>query len=239
MKVALCGYNWIGCHCLRRLLDAGHDVAVFTHESPYHINSLLEYALKSGVDVTTEPIATGRLQTKPDILCSVFYREIIPRDVLQTVEGKAFNVHPSLLPEYRGCSSLTWAMINGESEVGYTYHYLTQDVDRGDIILQRPILVEDFDTQQSLYERVMFEAAKDFMPAFSLVTENISGIPQPRGVGQHYRRGCPHGGQIDPTWNDEKVERFVRAMIAPPLPVATYCGTPIRTFREYRQIVDQ
>lgn len=81
----------------------------------------------------------------PDVICSIYYRYIIGNDVIETVDGRIFNLHPALLPKYRGCSSLTWAMINGEKECGYTYHYINKTCDIGDIIFQNKITIEEFE----------------------------------------------------------------------------------------------
>ena len=87
---------------------------------------------------------------------------MIKQDVIDIVNGKIFNLHPALLPKYRGCSSVTWAMINGEKECGFTYHYIDKGCDTGKIILQKAIKIEDFDTQLTLYNRVMFESMDYF-----------------------------------------------------------------------------
>ena len=71
------------------------------------------------------------------MICSIYYRYIIEEEIINCVNGKIFNLHPSLLPNYKGCSSLTWAMINGEAEVGYSYHYIDVTLDTGNVILQK------------------------------------------------------------------------------------------------------
>ncbi|MEQ1828680.1 MAG: hypothetical protein ABL921_22145, partial [Pirellula sp.] len=49
-------------------------------------------------------------------------------------------------------------------------------------------------------------------------------------------RGCPHNGQIDPSWPDEYIERFIRAMIYPPYPTAQFAGNPVVSMEEYRKL---
>lgn len=236
MRVILCGYNWVGCKALDTLVSQGHEVFVFTHESPYHIPSVIATCQKLKVPYSTENISKAILPFNPDVICSIYYRDIIKKHVIDSCGGRIFNLHPSLLPKYRGCSSLTWAMINGEMEAGFTYHYIDEGCDTGSILLQKPIKIEEWDTQQSLYMRVMFESMNSFQEVFDMVVTGERGRQQV-GDSSHYPRGCPHGGDIDPTWNLEKIERFIRAMNYPPYPPARLAGRYVYTIDEYLQLI--
>lgn len=232
MRVILCGYHWTGCKALSLLLQDGHQVYVFTHDSPAHVPSLIDYAESLNVPYSVKRIRGFRLPFKPDIICSVYYRHIIPIDVIDACGGRIFNLHPSLLPAYRGCSSLTWAMVNGETQVGFTYHYVDAGIDTGNILIQQAVAVEPFDTQETLYTRVMYLAMGRFSEAFALVARGEPGRPQGEG-GSFYRRGAPLNGEIDGSWNEEKVRRFIRAMTYPPYPPASYLGRPITSYQDY------
>lgn len=219
MNIILCGYHWSGCKALELLVKQGHHIFVFTHKNPYHVPSLTEYCQKINIQYSLENISKVELPFKPDIICSVYYRYLIRKNVIEACNNKIFNLHPSFLPKYRGCSSLTWAMINGEKEVGFTYHYIDESCDSGNIIFQKLLIIEEWDTQETIYTRVMFESMKYFEYSLELVNNEYSGIPQ-EGEATYFARGCPYGGQIDPEWNIQLKERFIRAMIYPPYPVA-------------------
>lgn len=219
MNIILCGYHWTGCKALRLLVEQNHNVFVFTHDSPYHIPSLKSYCTKLGVNYSLDNISKVKLPFTPDIVCSIYYRYIIQSHIIDICKGKIFNLHPSLLPKYRGCSSVTWAMIQDEKEVGFTYHYIDSGCDTGNIILQKSLDVEEWDTQESLYLRVMFESMKCFIDAFNFVEQGFPGRKQ-EGEASYFSRGCPFDGQIDPNWNNSLKERFIRAMIYPPYPVS-------------------
>lgn len=228
MNVILCGYHWAGCKALDQLRGMGHEVFVYTHEGPYHVPSLLDLCRSMAVPYSLENISSTRLPFVPDVICSVYYRHLIKRPVIDACGGRIFNLHPALLPRYRGCSSLTWAMINGEQETGYTYHYIDEGCDTGDIILQKPVRIEGFDTQATLYARVMFVAMEEFPAAFAHVCQGKAGVPQ-QGQASRYARGCPHDGRIDPAWSRGQKERFVRAMVHPPYAVARWGDVDIFT----------
>lgn len=228
MKIILCGYNWAGCKALELLLSSNHELFVYTHPSPFYVNSLTDYCKKTKTQYTTQKISLDNLPFIPNMICSIYYRYIIEESVITKVSGKIFNLHPSLLPNYRGCSSLAWAMINGEKKVGFTYHYVRPEVDRGNILLQKELFVEDFDTGVSLYYRLMFEALRELNTVIDLVEAGHMGNPQV-GDGSYFSRGAPYDCKIDPSWSAEKIERFIRAMIFPPLPPATIDGESITT----------
>lgn len=234
MKVILCGYHWTGCKALELLMQEGHQVYVYTHKTENCIADLEGLCIKKQVAYTLDRISIDNLPFVPDIICSVYYRYIISKDIILRVERKIFNLHPALLPKYRGCSSLTWAMINGETECGFTYHYIDEGCDTGNILIQKSIEIEDFDTQLSLYNRIMFESMKYFLEAFTLVTKGDKGTPQ-EGESSQYRRGCPYNGILDDNMDEPMKERFIRAMCYPPYPSAKYLDQDVNTYSEYQR----
>jgi methionyl-tRNA formyltransferase len=238
MNIILCGYHWTGCSALKQLLAEGHRVHVFTHESPYHVPSLIEYCRATSTPYSLEDISRAELPFQPDAIASIYYRNLIKQHVIDACGKRIFNLHPSLLPVYRGCSSLTWAMIQGEKQAGYTFHYIDRGCDTGKILIQKPLDIEPWDTQATLFQRVQFEAMKDFLPALKMVLAGEPGREQV-GTPSMYRRGCPHEGQIDPSWPLEKIERFIRAMVNPPYPPAKLGDQEIYTIEEYLRASQQ
>lgn len=234
-KMILCGYHWTGCKALELLLQEGYEVYVYTHKTENSVADLEGLCIRKHVGYSLEKISLENLPFIPEVICSVYYRWIIQKDVIDAVKGKIFNLHPALLPQYRGCSSLTWAMINGEKECGFTYHYIDAGCDTGNIILQKAVKIEDFDTQLTLYNRVMFMSMEYFLKALELVEQGYKGKEQ-KGVASQYKRGCPMNGVIMDAMDDEMKERFIRAMCYPPYPPASYHGQEVRTFCEFEEI---
>ncbi|MFM6268534.1 MAG: formyltransferase family protein [Dolichospermum sp.] len=227
MNIILCGYHWTGCEALGLLIAQGHNVFVYTHKNPSHVPSLEKYCQKININYSLDNISKAELPFKPDVICSIYYRYIIKKHIINACNGKIFNLHPSLLPKYRGCSSLTWAMINGDKEVGFTYHYIDENCDTGNIILQESCTVKDWDTQETLYTRLMFESMKYFEQVLDLVQQGFNGQIQEEQKSSYYPRGCPYNGEINPEWDNDFKERFIRAMIYPPYPVAKFNGQDI------------
>ena len=147
MNVILCGYHWTGCNALEWLLEKKHNVFIYTHKTQNSVADLEGLCIKKKVPYSLEKISAENLPFLPDVICSIYYRYIIADSVINIVKGKIFNLHPALLPKYRGCSSLTWAIINGENQCGYTFHYIDTGCDTGNIIIQKSVKIEDYDTQ--------------------------------------------------------------------------------------------
>lgn len=238
MKVILCGYNWTGAKALEILMDKGHDIFVYTHKTENCCVDVEGMCIRYNVPYTLDKIELDNMPFIPDVISSVYYRYIIDKDVINAVQGKIFNLHPALLPKYRGCSSLTWAMINGEKKCGFTYHYIDKNCDAGDIIIQKEIEIEPFDTQNTLYNRVMFEAMDWFYEAFEKVAMKIPGMPQ-TGESSLYKRGCPMEGCLEVDSSVEYADRFIRAMINPPYKPAQCQGKYIYTMKEFMDLKEK
>lgn len=237
MKLILGGYHQAGLEVLR-LAAANplvNDIALFTHESAHGVPNLEHEAKKLGIWSTTGRLGEVDPPFAADIVSLVYYRHIVPRSVIDGADGRIFNAHPSLLPRHRGCSSVPWAIMDGDSMTGVTYHYVDCTIDTGRIILQSTLSISDDETAASLYRRCMGRTAELWPAAFLLVAHGYAGTEQ-EGPSTYHRRGAPHGGEISPEWSDELIARFIRAMVYPPARYATYFGHEVATFEEFLQL---
>lgn len=82
------------------------------------------------------------------ILCS--YGIFLPESILRLAKQYALNIHPSLLPKYRGAAPINWALINGDKYTGVTIQKVSKKMDAGDIVLQKEMPIEVSDNVQSL-----------------------------------------------------------------------------------------
>lgn len=239
MKVVLCAYHRIGVEVLDYLVTSVRPDAlmVYTHEAPPHVPSVADRCAALGIPVSFDNVNSATLPFQPDFLATVYYRYIIKNHVLGISGLQAFNVHPSLLPRHRGCSSVPWAIFEGDQYTGVSFHRLDPGIDTGRLLLQAVRKLRDDETQTSLYEALMSLGA-DFWPAaFALVHAGFPGTIQDEFGASYHRRGPPHGGAIDESWSEQQVERFIRAMAYPPYPYATYMGREVRSLTEYRELL--
>ena len=96
---------------------------------------------------------------------------MLPESVWDMPEIGTFNLHASLLPQYRGAAPINWAIINGEQETGITTFFLQHEIDTGNIIFQEKEPIHDTDTVGELYGRLMQKGAQ-------LVLKTVDGIAE-------------------------------------------------------------
>lgn len=107
---------------------------------------------------------------KADLQIVVAFR-MLPEVVWNMPRYGTFNLHASLLPQYRGAAPINWAIINGEKETGATTFFLTHEIDTGKIILQEKIEISDTDNAETVHDRLMVLGAGLVKRTVDLLTE--------------------------------------------------------------------
>jgi len=156
-------------------------------------------------------------EMKPDVLFSINWRRLISKKLINIPKHGCINIHPSLLPKYRGISPLNWAVLNGEKETGVTVHYIDESADTGDIIIQKkiPILFED--TTADIYQKAL-----NIYP--ELLTETIemirNGCVKPINqktleAGFFVSKRFPNDGKIFWNFDRLKIYNLIRGLCDP------------------------
>ena len=115
---------------------------------------------------------------EPDLFAVVAFL-ILPRSVLAIPKLGSVNIHPSLLPKYRGAAPIQWAIINGETETGVTIFFLSPRVDAGDILVQQKVEIGSNETAGELYERLKMKGAELLIRAIDGIAEGpVIPVPQ-------------------------------------------------------------
>ena len=94
----------------------------------------------------------------PDIIIVVAFKKI-PEKIINCASIGSFNLHASLLPQYRGAAPINWAIINGETESGITTFLLNNKIDEGNIILQQKIKIPDSWNASNLHDEIMIQGS--------------------------------------------------------------------------------
>ncbi|MBL7159636.1 methionyl-tRNA formyltransferase, partial [Candidatus Microgenomates bacterium] len=97
---------------------------------------------------------------KPDLLISAYYGQKIPQEIIKLAQYGGLNLHPSLLPKYRGASPVKWAIYNGEKETGITILKIAENFDQGEIAAQEKVKIQLTDTAETLLARLFEKGAK-------------------------------------------------------------------------------
>ena len=180
---------------LRRLVDAGKNiVAVITMpDKPagrghkIQFSPVKEYALSVGLPILQptnlkDPEFIEELRSyQADLQIVVAFR-MLPEIVWNMPPLGTFNLHASLLPQYRGAAPINWAVINGETETGITTFFLQHEIDTGNIIMQEKITIAPDDNAGIVHDRLMMLGADLVLKTVEQIESgNISSIPQPEG----------------------------------------------------------
>lgn len=113
-----------------------------------------------------------------DLQVVVAFR-MLPEVVWNMPPMGSFNLHASLLPQYRGAAPINWAVINGESDTGVTTFFLTHEIDTGNVILQKRIAIGDDDDAGTVHDKLMTLGATLVVDTVkAIASENVSVSPQ-------------------------------------------------------------
>ncbi len=153
---------------------------------------------------------------RPDLLVVVSFGLIIPRWFLDVPSAGAINVHPSLLPKYRGPSPMQWAVRNGDAETGITIIAMTERMDAGDILYQEKTAIGPDEDMAVLSDRLSLRAGEILPPVVEKVmAQGMAGaVPQDEGQATYTSMVTKEMGLID--WNAaaDEVLRQVRCVRA-------------------------
>ena len=109
---------------------------------------------------TENKILTLLKKEKIKFICLAGFMKILSKNFIKRFDGKIINIHPSLLPKYKGLNTHHRALINGDKFTGCTVHYVTEKLDSGKIIMQKKIKIDDKDTLISLTKKVLKQEHK-------------------------------------------------------------------------------
>lgn len=107
-----------------------------------------------------------------DIYVIVSYGMIIPEEIIFHPKHHSINLHASLLPKYRGASPIQYALLNGDEITGNTVQFITKELDKGDIIIQREVSIEPNDTYIELSKKLALDGADLLLKALQLIEKN-------------------------------------------------------------------
>lgn len=222
-------YHNVGVRCLKVLLAANVDVQlVVTHEDNLQESiwfaSVAKLCEEEGIAFITPSHADGAdllaqlVALQPDFLFSFYYRHMLPASVLEV--APAYNMHGSLLPQFRGRAPVNWAVLAGATKTGATLHQMTVKPDAGAIVAQTAVPILPDDTAFDVFGKVTVAAEQTLWSVLpALLAGNAPQLPNDLTKGGYFGGRTPEDGRID--WNApaQTVYNLHRA-VAPPYPGA-------------------
>ncbi len=169
---------------------------------------------------------------RADLQIIVAFR-MLPEAVWNMPPKGTFNIHASLLPQYRGAAPINWAIMNGETETGVTSFFLKHQIDTGDIIFQDKVAILAEDDFGSMYEKLkQAGAALALRTVQAIETGNVPSHPQTatselKEAPKIFKETC----QIN--WNQpaEKIHNFVRGLSPYPTAWTTFYDKTFKIFK--------
>lgn len=178
-----------------------------------------EAALKHGLNILQptnlkSPEFQDELRAlKADLQIVVAFR-MLPVAVWDMPPIGTFNLHASLLPNYRGAAPINWAIINGEKETGVTTFFLKHEIDTGSIIYQEKVAILPEDDLGSLYEKLMELGAKLVLKTVgAIAADEVVALPQEESKAMHHApKIFKETGEINWANSAESIHNLIRGL---------------------------
>lgn len=169
-----------------------------------------------------------------DLFVVVAFR-ILPKAVFAMPPKGTVNLHGSLLPDYRGAAPINWAVINGDRTTGLTTFFIDENIDTGDILLQREYPIGENETAGELYARLMIAGADLMLETVAMIDEDrAKPIRQPNRQTRPAPKLFKENGLIDWSLDARAIHNKIRGMN--PVPGA-YTESALGTLKIHRTMV--
>lgn len=244
MKIIFIGTPEFGAAVLKKLIDSNlKPVLVVTETSkpvgrkqvltPPPVKVLAE---KYNIPILQpKKILDSRFQildSKPDLILMAAYGQIMPKEILAIPKYGCLNVHPSLLPKYRGPSPIQAALLNGDEETGVTIMLTEEKMDAGPIVAQKELIIGQKDDYKTLHDKLADLGAELLVETIpKWLTGEIKARLQEEAQATYTKILKREDGQIDWQKKPEEIERQIRALNPWPGAFTLYQGQRLKILK--------
>ena len=141
-EISLVISNKVDAYGLKRAENAGIKTIALSHK---------DYASREAFD---EAVHAALLEHHIEFVCLAGYMRLLSGEFVCKWQGIMLNIHPSLLPDFKGLDAMGQALAAGASETGCTVHWVTEEMDEGPVVLQKTVPILDGDTEETLAPRL-------------------------------------------------------------------------------------
>jgi methionyl-tRNA formyltransferase len=246
MKIFFYGTPDFAAHVLKCIVDAGFNVAgvVTAPDKPAGrglknqqssvklLATELNLPVFQPTNLKSEAFAEILKEFQPDVQVVVAFR-MMPESVWGFPAKGTFNLHASLLPDYRGAAPIQHALINGEKETGVTTFFLDREIDTGKIILQKKVAIEPNEILGELYHKLMLAGGELVVETLKLIEfGNVQTQAQIlTGKENHAPKIFPEDCEIDWSKPAIAIHNLVRGLSPFPGARTNYQGKNCKIFR--------
>jgi methionyl-tRNA formyltransferase len=183
-------------------------------------------------DKVKDPSFIELLQNlKPEMIVVAAFGQILPKAVIDYPPLKCLNIHPSLLPKYRGAAPLIWQIIRGETKTGVTIMVMDEGMDSGDILLQEETDLGVAETYGELHDRLAQLGAALFIKSIEQLADGTAKrISQDASTATFAPRLKKETGKID--WNNKSTDivNLIRGLSPSPAAHTSLDGLPMKIY---------
>lgn len=210
MKLVFFGTSGFALEALKRLKKTKHVIlAVITQPdrpAGRHLkimpSPVKEWVLKNNIECCQPDnlyeIEPNLRNLQADLFIVVDYGKMLPEDIIKIPKYFSMNIHPSLLPKYRGAAPVNWVIIKGETETGVTIFRLNEGLDTGDIILKKRFKIDEKDTNLTLEYKLSLMGAEMLVEALKIIEEGkVEFISQDEHLSAYAPKLKKETGVID------------------------------------------
>lgn len=199
LRIVYMGTPDFAVESLKRLVEGGYNVVgvitmpdkpVGRHGSVLQPSPVKQYAVSQGLRVLQpeklkeEAFLEELRSLKADLQIVVAFR-MLPEVVWNMPPLGTFNLHASLLPQYRGAAPINWAVINGDTETGITTFFLKHEIDTGEIIQQVRVPIAETDNVEVVHDKLMNLGGELVLETVDAILDGtVKPIPQEELIGQ-------------------------------------------------------
>lgn len=161
------------------------------------------------------------LNLKPDALVVVAYGKFLPASLIEAIPHQAVNIHPSKLPKYRGAAPMQWALLNGERKTGVTTLKVSQEMDAGDVYLQKETSIGDQEDFHALSERLSKMGANLLLETLQkMEAKELLAVPQDKSEVTFAPKLTKEDGHLQ--WSEKATSLYNKIRALNPWP-GTFC----------------
>ncbi len=172
-----CGYEIVGVVTMPdKVINKRGTQLLMSPVKMYAVENNLP--LLQPVSLKDEEFHAALSSWNADLQIVVAFR-MLPESVWNMPRLGTFNLHASLLPQYRGAAPINWAVINGDKMSGVTTFFLKHEIDTGDIIMQESVAIEENDTAGTLHDKLMFLGGETVLKTVAAIVQGgVEPVPQ-------------------------------------------------------------
>ena len=226
-RISFMGTPDFGAKILRAMIDGGFAPAFVVSQPDKPVGrgrkikptSVKEVAIEAGIEVYQPESARKKSfidwfeQQNIDLNVVVAYGQILPPRLLDAPRLGSINVHTSLLPKWRGCAPIRWAILSGDSETGISIQKMVRELDAGPLYAREAIDIEEQDDVNSMFEKLEKLGVDVLMEALpKILADELTPTPQEEWDETYAHMLSKEHGRIDWTRSATEIMNQVRAL---------------------------